>query len=236
MNSTYIFPQVDTLIHHQALLFMCAVPSFKMISLEQKALLVTDTTELLAIFRKVNWQLGVSVDTTETTCLARWCWSRGTGGTRLTSPTPASILLAGVCWATSRSVTGESLLSPLRGDTRYTNHHFPFRRLWEQLRRLMKLDKVGQVNSDGFLYVNKSGVCRFWCSSWSCTASWTWRTWRYSGPQSLENTARDISIWTEITGAADGKYIYGYLTTDNIQVSAGKNDHGKTIFEGNPWN
>ena len=46
--------QVDTLIHHQALLFMCAVPSFKMISLEQKALLVTDTTELLAIFRKVN--------------------------------------------------------------------------------------------------------------------------------------------------------------------------------------
>ena len=54
MNSTYIFPQVDTLIHHQALLFMCAVPSFKMISLEQKALLVTDTTELLAIFRKVN--------------------------------------------------------------------------------------------------------------------------------------------------------------------------------------
>ena len=128
------------------------------------------------------------------------------------------------------------LLSPLRGDTRYTNHHFPLRRLWEQLRRLMKLDKVGQVNSDGFLYVNKSGVCRFWCSSWSCTASWTWRTWRYSGPQSLENTARDISIWTEITGAADGKYIYGYHTTDNIQVSAGKNDHGKTIFEGNPWN
>ena len=54
MNSTYLFPQVDTLIHHQALLFMSAVPSFKMISLEQKALLVTDTTELLAIFRKVN--------------------------------------------------------------------------------------------------------------------------------------------------------------------------------------
>ena len=50
----YNFPQVDTLIQHQALLFMCAVPSFKMISLEQKALLVTDTTELLAIFRKVN--------------------------------------------------------------------------------------------------------------------------------------------------------------------------------------
>ena len=127
---------------------------------------------------------------------------------------------------------------PLSSQRRHEIHQppLPFRRLWEQLRRLMKLDKVGQVNSDGFLYVNKSGVCRFWCSSWSCTASWTWRTWRYSGPQSLENTARDISIWTEITGAADGKYIYGYHTTDNIQVSAGKNDHGKTIFEGNPWN
>ena len=49
--------QVDTLIHHHALLFMCSVPSFDVLGFEKKPLMLTNTTELLAIFRKVNLEM-----------------------------------------------------------------------------------------------------------------------------------------------------------------------------------
>ena len=46
--------EVETLIQHKAIQFMSSVPRFGLLMFEKNLQLVSDTTELLSLFLKVN--------------------------------------------------------------------------------------------------------------------------------------------------------------------------------------